>query len=48
MARMRQGSGFENCAFNWDHADLVYARFTPISVQGHGVSVEVAFDTNEL
>jgi hypothetical protein len=42
------GSGFENCTFNWDHADLVYARFTPVCVQGHGVGVEVAFDTNEL
>jgi hypothetical protein len=41
-------SGFENCTFNWDHADLVYARFTPVSVQGHGMGVEVAFDTNEL
>ena len=23
------GSGFENCTFNWDHADVVYARFRP-------------------
>jgi hypothetical protein len=23
------GSGFENCTFNWDHADVVYARFHP-------------------
>ena len=23
------GSGFANCAFNWDHADVVHARFKP-------------------
>ena len=23
------GSGFENCNFNWDHADVVHARFHP-------------------
>jgi Myo-inositol oxygenase len=23
------GSGFENCTFNWDHADVVHARFHP-------------------
>jgi len=23
------GSGFEYCTFNWDHADVVYARFHP-------------------
>ena len=23
------GSGFENCTFNWDHADVVHARFRP-------------------
>jgi hypothetical protein len=24
-----QGSGLENCTFNWDHADVVHARFRP-------------------
>ena len=24
-----QGSGFENCTFSWDHADVVHARFHP-------------------
>ena len=23
------GSGFANCTFNWDHADIVHARFKP-------------------
>jgi hypothetical protein len=23
------GSGFENCTFNWDHADVIHARFHP-------------------
>jgi hypothetical protein len=23
------GSGFENCTFNWDHSDVVHARFHP-------------------
>jgi len=23
------GSGLENCSFNWDHADVVHARFRP-------------------
>ena len=23
------GSGFENCTFSWDHADVVHARFHP-------------------
>jgi hypothetical protein len=23
------GSGFANCTFNWDHADVVHARFKP-------------------
>jgi hypothetical protein len=23
------GSGFANCSFNWDHADVVHARFKP-------------------
>jgi|SRR5215469_4343178 len=23
------GAGFENCTFNWDHADVVHARFHP-------------------
>lgn len=37
-------SGFENCTFNWDHADVVHVRFHPLCVQGHGVDVDVAFD----
>src|SRR5258705_6114109 len=23
------GSGLKNCSFNWDHADIVHARFKP-------------------
>jgi len=29
LGEILPGSGFENCTFNWDHADVVHARFHP-------------------
>jgi hypothetical protein len=34
MGENEPGSGLANCTFNWDHADVVHARFHPYASEG--------------